>query len=491
VHRDFTLNNVLATLPKGGQPPESALVFDFDLSVAPEMLEPDERNYAAYYQGRVLGSPEFSIAPELLDEALAQGPISPRVDVYGCGTALFALFSEESLYGEAPDLSALFYRIIEGVVHRGRSRIAYPPVVPEPLRPVINGCLEREPEKRFADAGAVLAAVAQAYEELSETAARTTFRRTLDYVYTRITLTPEERFARRQHPAISNEELERMETTLARHGYVVEKALGRVKGHPIYLALPNPDLVASGHFPEENTYPKIVTAIDIAAQPEGFVETWLGRIHPIVNRVRQGYLTSLYKVVHERQSGQLLLFSEYVADPRFGTDLAKYDLPLEQVLALGLIVAISVSRLHEHGLAHNNVRPESLVFKGLRDGRVQSLFVGLVEPSFAPEALAEDVRNLARMVGNLIRDSRVDALRPTVKPLIQRLQARLNKLGAGEGRIPTIKAFIDFLADGLGAIEPNFDVVRTHGGNLAAYADLLVRHSLYSKLYAVDTASVR
>ncbi len=494
VHRDFTLNNVLASSPGEGAP-SGAVVFDFDLSVVPELLAPEDRNYASYYQGRVLGSPEFSIAPELLDDVLGLEPLSPRVDVYAAGTALFALFSELSVYGDAPDLSALFYRIVEGVVRSGESRVPYPDTVPKVLRPIIDGCLEREPAARFADAGALLHAVEHVLQELTEPVEkdelRTTFRRSggLDYVYTRITLTDDERFAEKAHPLVSRAETEHMETVLAQHGYLVERALGRVKGHPIFLALPDPELVASGRFPEDNPYRKIVTAIDLTTKPEGFLEGWLGRIHPILTRVRQGYLTALYKVAHEKDL--LLLFSEYVADARFGSDLAQHDLTLEEVFGLGLIIGRTIERLHAEGLAHNNVRPEALVFKGHRDaGRVQSLFVGLVEPSFAPEALVEDVRNLAAMLAPHLRQSRIDTLRPTVRPLIDRLRDRLQKMAAGEARTVTIKAFLDLLADGLGAIEPNFDLVRAHKGNTTAYADLLVRHSLYNRLYSVDTATV-
>src|SRR5262249_50861946 len=158
---------------------------------------------------------------------------------------------------------------------------------------------------------------------------------------------------------------------------------------------------------------------------------------------------------------------------------------------LGLIVALTISRLHELGLAHNNVRAESLVFKGHRDaGRVQSLFVGMVEPTFSQEALGEDVRNLAGMLTGLMRQSRIDALRSTARPLVERLRDRLLKMATGEARTVTIRAFVDILADVLAVIEPNFDVVRTHGGSVAAYADLLVRHSLFNRLYAVDVAAV-
>src|SRR5262249_10555737 len=160
--------------------PSGAVVFDFDLSVIPELLAPEDRNYASYYQGRVLGSPEFSIAPELLDDVLGLEPISPRIDVYAAGTALFALFTELSVYGEAPDLPALSFRLVEGVVRSGESRVPYPEAVPKELRPIIDGCLEREPAARFADAGALLTAVEHALSEMPAPAEteelRTTFR---------------------------------------------------------------------------------------------------------------------------------------------------------------------------------------------------------------------------------------------------------------------------------------------------------------------------
>jgi serine/threonine-protein kinase len=485
IHRDFTLNNVLTL--EG-----SAAVFDFDLAVAPELLPEEERTYASYYQGRILGSPEFSIAPELLDDVLGQEPLSPRVDVYGVGTALYALFTDDSIYGAAPDLATLFYRIAEGVVHRQESRIHYPDTVPEVVRPIIEQCMEREPNQRYAHAGEVLHALEGAIEELASAEGGKVRRATGSYLFTQSSLTGDQVFEERGDKSLTRADLDKVTEVLARHGYVVERAIGRVKGHPIFLAAPDQNLVALGRFPEQNTYRKIVTAIDISG-PGGpqLVETWLARIYPIVNRVRQGNLTALYKVVHEKQAGLLLLFSEYVADPRFGTDLKDHNLGLEEAFALGLIVGLSIARLHEHGLAHNNVRFEALVFKGQRDaGRVQPLFVGLVEPSFDPEKLKEDVRNLAGMVGALIRQARVDALRPTARPLVERLRERLRKTASGELRTPTIRAFIDVLADGLSAIEPNFDLVREHGGNIAAYADLLVRNTFYNRLYAVDVAAL-
>jgi serine/threonine protein kinase len=487
VHRDFTLHNVLCT-------DTETVVFDFDLSVAPHLLPEEERTYRGYYQGRVAGSPEFSVAPELLDDVLAQEPITPRVDVYSIGTALYALFTDQSLYGEAPDLSELLYRIAEGMVHRRKSRVRYPDTVPVELRPIIETCLEREPRARFPDASAVRRELERAAEALSS--AVQTFgrlRTSPGYIFTEFTIDRDAVFESRADPTVTRDEITRMEAVLSRHGYLLEKSLGRVKGHPIFLALPDPQLVATGRFPEDNTYRKIVTSIDVSSRPDGaaFVETWLARIQPIVHRVRQGFLTSLYKVVHEKAGGRLLLFSEYVDDPRFGTDLENIDLSLEEAFGLGLIVALSIARLHREGLGHNNVRPQALVFKGRRDaGRVQPLFVGLVEPSFDPEVLEEDVRNLSAMIVSWIRQPRIDALRPEVRPVVDLLRSRLRKTGSGELRTPapTIQELVEVLNDGLAAIEPNYEIVRNNGGDVADYADLLVRHSLYNKLFAIDVS---
>ncbi len=483
VHRDFTLHNVLCS-------GDAARLFDFDLTLAPYLLPEHERTYDGYYRGRVAGSPEFSVAPELLDEVLAEEPISPRIDVYAIGTALFALFTEESLYGAVPDLATLLYRIVEGVVHRRQSRIRFPDDVPAELRSIIETCLEREPRARFADANEVRVELEGVALELSSAEkAHGRFRVTRGYEFTEISPDRDAIFRARPDLSVGYEDLARIETVLSRHGYLLEKSLGRVKGHPIFLTLPDPQLVLQGRFPEVNTYRKIVTAIDVAARPDGaqFVETWLARIHPIVNRVRQGFLTSLHKVSYEKQNGLLLLFSEYVADPRFGTDLAEHELTLEEAFGLGLIIALSIARLHAHGLAHNNVCPEALVFKGRREaGRVEPLFVGLVEPSFESAALDEDVSNLAGMIMALVRQNRIDALRPEARPLVGELRDWLARTASHELQAPGIGELIQILENGLAAIVPNFDLVRGQGGDVAAFADLLVRHSLFNRLYSVE-----
>jgi serine/threonine protein kinase len=481
VHRDFTLHNVLTI-------GDRAVLFDFDLSVMPALLSEEQRTYRSWYEGRIVGSPEFSVAPELLDRALAERSISPRIDVYAVGTALHAMFTEASLYGDAPDLPTLFERIAAGVVKRRESRIEYAPEIPPPLWPIIEACLERDPDARYADASEVLAALELTLEQLSDARDRGPVRVTVGFDITQVSWSPEELYETRLDPSVTLDEIRRMESTLARYGYLVEASLGRVKGHPIFLAMPDPQLVGAGRFPDDNTYRKIVTAIDLSrrADPEAFVKEWLERIQPIVSRLRQGYLTALYKVVHDRESQLLLLFSEHVDDPRFGSDLMAHDLTLEEVFGLGFLCSLSLARLHEHGLSHNNVEPRSLVFKGLRDqARVVPLLLGLVEPGFDPQGRVADVRALAKMIAELVRPSRLDALLPQLRATVEQGRAQLFELAGGGGE-PTIFALTYIFAKLLGSIDPNFEILRTSQGDLPSFADLLVRHSLYNKLYQLD-----
>ena len=81
--------------------------------------------------------------------------------------------------------------------------------------------------------------------------------------------------------------------------------------------------------------------------------------------MRQGLLTSLHKVIYDANSSSLLLFSEYVDEPRFGDQLAEIDLHVDGALALGFLVIRQVAALHEHGMAHNNISPGALLFKGV------------------------------------------------------------------------------------------------------------------------------
>ena len=481
VHGDFTLRNIL--IHTKGEDRRNALLFDFDLSLALDEL--GGASYAAYYGGRIVGAPEFSLTPEQLDPVLEQLPITPARDFYAVGTALYGLFSDGSIYGDAGDLPSLLEAITDGVVREGKSKVPFPDDMPQPVRAIVNTCLERNPALRYPNTTELVRALERATAQLSASAAGR-HRQTLGYVRVERKRGLADVFAERADASVPFETIAAMMQVVARHGYVVEKSLGRVKRHPIFLVAPDPTLLATGRFPDSNLYRKVVTAIDLSSRPdaEAYVATWMGRIVPVLQGVRQQVLTALHKVVYDRPSGQLLLFSEYLADPRFGADLAKHRLPLDEALGLGIIVAAQIARLHEHGLAHNNVTLASLLFKHLPEtGQVKPMFVGLVEPAFDPAAMEEDVRRLAGVLEALIARSRVNEAAPEHRPRLEELLDYLRALMRGEGSAPMIGQLVDVLQQGLSLIEPNFAVVRRYGGDPVAFAHTITRHALFHYLW--------
>src|ERR1700733_3395651 len=149
IHPDFTLRNIL--VDDGANVP---YLFDFDLAMSLDDL--GSQTYRTYYKSRIFGSPGWSVAPETIDQALMDSTINTSLDIYAIGGALHGLFTEKLLYGQADDMWALLIRIAEGVVVGGRSKVFYPDNFPTQLRPVIEGCLERDPAQRFSSVQAVV-----------------------------------------------------------------------------------------------------------------------------------------------------------------------------------------------------------------------------------------------------------------------------------------------------------------------------------------------
>jgi tRNA A-37 threonylcarbamoyl transferase component Bud32 len=478
VHGDFTLRNILVHTREHKR---NALLFDFDLTLALDQLA--GKSYAEWYGGRIVGAPEYSLCPEQIDEVLEHGPLSVRRDIYAVGTALFNLFSDDSVYGDCADLPSLLEAIKGGVVRKGRSRVPYPEHMPKVLGEIIDTCLERDPAHRYPDASALIRALELAVVQVHGDG-KSRQRTTLGYFQVERKTRLAQIFAERPDPTVSFETLQTMQLALARQGYVLVNSLGRVKGHAIFAAAPDPTLVATGRFPG-NPYRKIVTAIDLRdrADADAVVADWLGRILPVLQDVRS-HLTALHKVVYDRPAGQLLLFSEMLENPRFGTDLERADLGLEEALALAVIVTAQIARLHAHGIAHNNVTLRSLLFKELGEtGQVRPLFVGLVEPSFDPAHVIEDVRRLAGLWHGLLRRSRLADAPAAARPRLDELLAVLEGFEHGDGAAPTIGQLRDLLEQGLARLDDNFALVRRHGGDPLAYADVLTRHALHRHLW--------
>lgn len=483
LHRDFTLRNILLD-----DDATHALLFDFDLAVSLDDVA--QTTYKAYYRGRIFGSPGYSVPPELIDPGLAESPISPALDVFAVGGALYALFTDETPYGKTEDMWGLLARIGDGVVIGGRSRIPYADAVPQPLRPVIERCLERDPALR-PPVDDVLESLHDVLPQLDDTSrgegtfVRSSRTNQQPAVDPKIHL--DGVLARRRDVTINRALIDHAEMGVSTWGYRIEESLGRVKGHPIFVAAPHPELLASGQFPDNNTFPKLVTVINLHAvpNPRQLVENWQQYFLPTLKKVRQGLLTTLHKVIYDANTSSLLLFSEFIDDARFGSQLGNVDLHLDAALSLGFLAVRQVALLHENGMAHNNVHPGALLFKGDPENRlVQPAMIGLVEPALGAAAMASDVRALSAMVNGWIRPLRVEAMPQRNRPQFDDLRRRLAGWAYDASQAPpTIDLLMSALSDGLSLIDFNFFVLRDSGGDLQEYALLLLSHRLYHLLW--------
>lgn len=483
VHRDFTLRNILIDADT-----RKAYLFDFDLALSLDEIGPV--TYRTHYRGRIFGSPGFSVAPESLDPALMESAITHRLDIFAVGAALHGLFTDETVYGNTQDMWGLLVSIADGVVVGGNSRINYKETVPPLVRPVIERCLERDPGNRAGSVSSVLSELDGILDRLDDGRRdSSTYHSTLSVRLQQSAMGDRlgEVLKTRTDPTVNAAVIQIADGALARHGYQIDKSLGRVKGHPIFLASPLPELLAHGKFSDTNTFPKIVTAqnLNLAPDPQAVLDGWFGHYLPILKNAREGLMTTLYRAVFDEETYQLLLFSEFVSDARFGPDLDPHDLTLEEAFGLGYLVTQQVARLHAQGLAHNNVRARSLLLKGLRDTRdVHPAMLGLVEPSMNPQAIVADICQLAGLVLSWIRPIRVEALDQRHRIRIDEIRSHLAALAFNEQVIPRgIDELTELLADGLSVLNFNFGVLRENMGDLDDYALMLVSHTLYGRLW--------
>ncbi|MBV8761793.1 MAG: protein kinase [Deltaproteobacteria bacterium] len=480
IHRDFTLRNILVD-----QGANVAYLFDLDLAMS--LDDVGNQTYRNYYKGRIFGAPGWSVAPETVDQALMDTTINTALDVYAIGGALHGLFTDKLLYGEADDMWALLIRIAEGVVVGGRSKVVYPDGYPSVLRPVVEGCLERDPQQRFPSVQTVIQELRGMLRELPDETRRESRRRletNADEDRARAVAAVSETTG---DPSITPQVVAAAESAVWEWGYNVERSLGRVRGHPIFLAAPRSDLVQAGQFPDANIFPKLVTVIDLTkvADPREYVENWQRYFWPILKRVRQGLLTSLHKVIYDAKSSSLLLFSEYVDEPRFGDRISEVDLHVDGALALGFLVIRQVAALHEHGMAHNNISPGALLFKGITATRtVVPAMVGLVDPAMGAEAMAGDCRALSGMILTWLRPTRIAALHPDIKSRFETLRTKLSTWSFDKSATPpSIDQLLALVSDALALVDYNFSVLRDSGGDLQEYSLLYISLRLYHVLW--------
>ncbi len=476
LHRDFTVRNILVD-----EKLETASLFDFDLIL--DLADVEGMDYKSRFGGRVFGSPGYSLAPEVLDSSLMESPIGISLDIYALGTAIFSLFTERLPYGEAEDMWSLLLRVSDGVVRGGRSYITYPESVPSILRPIIEHCMQRTPSLRPQSVEEVIGRLHETLPKLQRDRRRTSaFTSTMRYgdSSTRLESVREGR----TDPGSAEDLIATVDRIVQKQGYLLQRSLGRVKGHAIFLAAPDPELVARGRFPDASVYPKIVTVLDLSTHVDRAktVERWMTVYQPALRTARRGLMTLLHRVLYDAESGLLLLLSEHVEDARFGTKLAQHALELKEAFGLGYLVAQQVARLHDAGLAHNNVCAEALLLKGLRESRqVHPAMVGIVEPSESQSDMHDDVRRLATLLLQWVQVAAIAETPPASRVRLEVIHADLLSIGATkEYRADKI---VELCADGLSTLDFNFGVLRENAGDLDAYALLLVGHSLYGRLW--------
>jgi hypothetical protein len=195
-------------------------------------------------------------------------------------------------------------------------------------------------------------------------------------------------------------------------------------------------------------------------------------------------MTTLHKVILDTNTGSLLLFSEFIDDPRFGGQLTDVDLHVDGSLGLGFLITRQVAVLHENGMAHNNIHPGALLFKAATESRMaQPAMIGLVEPSLANEAMVADIRAMASMILSWLRPARILALNSRTRPHFDEVRGRLSALATDRDGSARVDELLACVSDGLALVDFNFSVLRDAGGDLEEHAQLVLSHRAYHLLW--------
>ena len=149
IHRDFKSNNVML-LDSGTGGPIRVVVTDFGLAHLVGDMS-GAGGAAVTVTGDLVGTPEY-MSPEQIEG----GPLTPSSDIYSLGIVLYEMVTAQRPFeGDTPIASAL-QRIVGPMPTAPR---ALNPDLPPSWDRAIMRCLSRYPERRFANAGDVIAAL--------------------------------------------------------------------------------------------------------------------------------------------------------------------------------------------------------------------------------------------------------------------------------------------------------------------------------------------
>ncbi|MDR1744134.1 MAG: serine/threonine protein kinase, partial [Planctomycetota bacterium] len=140
IHRDIKPDNIL--IGPDGEPKLT------DLGIA--VLD---RNDMEQSGPRVLGTPHY-----MSPEQASGKTITASTDIYSLGATFFHVFAGQPLF-DAPDPQQIMIRHVR---EKPRRLAGVNPGVPADIAAIVDRCLEKDPEKRFPDAGSLRAALSKA-----------------------------------------------------------------------------------------------------------------------------------------------------------------------------------------------------------------------------------------------------------------------------------------------------------------------------------------
>lgn len=168
VHRDLKPENVMVApdgsvkvldfgLAKLAASPEAGADAMWDLEVGTHG-EGEAGDDVGSRLGRVLGTPGY-----MSPEQASGGVVDARSDVFSVGLMLY-----EVLTGARPFQGSSTRELLEAIEEQApRPLREVAPRVPGPVVRVVDRCLAKQPESRFADCGALLAALDRAQQEIA------------------------------------------------------------------------------------------------------------------------------------------------------------------------------------------------------------------------------------------------------------------------------------------------------------------------------------
>ena len=147
LHRDVNPHAVLLYAE-----PDGSLRYRLTGFGLAKQLDLDDDPTAITMTGQVLGDPAY-MAPE----TIMSGLLEPRTDLYALGVTLF-----EALAGRRPFVGHSLSEMLAAHIQREAPDLrALRPEIPEPLSAFVARLLAKEPEERFRDTTAALAALRQ------------------------------------------------------------------------------------------------------------------------------------------------------------------------------------------------------------------------------------------------------------------------------------------------------------------------------------------